>query len=77
MVWLFRGLVRIPDVAFTSWERLPGRRVPPEPIPELAPDLAVEVLSQSNTEAEMTRKRGEYFAAGVRLVWLVDPDALG
>jgi Uma2 family endonuclease len=33
------------------------------------------VLSESNTEAEMTRKRQEYFSAGVRLVWMVDPDA--
>jgi hypothetical protein len=41
----------------------------------LVPDLAVEVLSPSNTEAEMARKRQEYFAAGVRLVWMVDPDA--
>ena len=47
--------------------------MPSEPIPDLAPDLAVEVLSESNTEAEMTRKRQDYFTAGVRLVWLVDP----
>lgn len=70
---LFAGLVRIPDVAFISWDRLPGRRLPKEPIPSLAPDLAVEVLSVSNTLAEMTRKRREYFAAGVRLIWEVDP----
>lgn len=73
MMRLFPGLVRIPDVAFASWERFPDRRVPAVPIPSLAPDLVVEVLSVSNTEAEMDRKRGEYFSAGVRLVWLVDP----
>jgi Uma2 family endonuclease len=72
-VRLFAGLVRIPDVAFTSWDRLPGRRVPDAPLPHLAPDLAVEVLSRSNTAAEMARKRRDYFAAGVRLVWLADP----
>jgi Uma2 family endonuclease len=72
MVRLASGLVRIPDVAFVSWERLPGRRIPSEPIPHLAPDLAVEVLSPSNTPGEMARKRQEYFAAGVRLVWMVD-----
>jgi Uma2 family endonuclease len=70
---LFPGLVRMPDVAFTSWDRLPNRKRPKEPIPELAPDLAVEVLSKSNTKAEMKRKLGEYFEAGVRLVWMVDP----
>jgi Uma2 family endonuclease len=73
MMRLSSGLVRIPDVAFVSWDRLPGRRVPSAPIPHLAPDLAVEVLSQSNTEKEMDRKLREYFAAGVILVWFVDP----
>ena len=73
MMRLASGLVRIPDVAFISWERLRGQRVPTEPIPDLVPDLAVEVLSERNTEGEMTRKRHEYFDAGVRLVWVVDP----
>lgn len=73
MMRLMAGLVRIPDVAFISWDRLSNRRVPTEPIPELAPDLAVEVLSVGNTPGEMARKRQEYFAAGVQLVWQVDP----
>jgi Uma2 family endonuclease len=67
-------LVRIPDVAFFLWERFPNRQVPSEPIPDLAPDLAVEVLSRSNTPAEMLRKRQDYFRAGCRLVWEVDPE---
>ncbi|MFO0925959.1 MAG: Uma2 family endonuclease [Gemmataceae bacterium] len=70
---LFEGVVRIPDLSFISWSRLPGRRIPTEPIPALAPDLAVEVLSEGNTRREMERKVGEYFRAGARLVWLVDP----
>lgn len=74
-VRLFPGLVRIPDVAFVSWERLPDRRIPAEAIPSLAPELAVEVLSLLNTRAEMARKRRDYFTAGVRLVWEVDPRA--
>jgi len=73
MVRLFPGLVRIPDVAFVSWDRLPGGRVPDDPIPDLAPDLAVEVLSRTNTPGEMRRKRREYFDAGVTLVWIIDP----
>ena len=72
---LMPGLVRIPDVAFVSWDRLPSHELPPEPIPDLAPDLAVEVLSAGNTTREMDRKVGEYFRAGVRLVWLIDPTA--
>ena len=75
MMRLFPGLVRIPDVAFASWDRFPGRKVPTVPIPDLVPDLAVEVLSAGNTEAEMAKKLLEYFTAGVRLVWLVDPEA--
>ena len=67
------GLVRIPDLSFISWDRLPGRESPREPIPDLAPDLAVEVLSEGNTKAEMARKVREYFEAGVILVWLIDP----
>jgi Uma2 family endonuclease len=66
-------LVRIPDVAFTSWDRLPGRRMPVKPVPLLVPNLAVEVLSRSNTPGEMAVKRREYFTAGVQLVWEIDP----
>lgn len=72
MLKLGAGLVRIPDVSFVSWDKLPGGRVPATPIPSLGPDLAVEVLSESNTPREMQRKVKEYFAAGARLVWLVD-----
>jgi Uma2 family endonuclease len=70
---LLRGLVRIPDVSFFCWDKLPGRVLPSKPIPDLFPDLAVEVLSESNTAEEMERKLGEYFLAGVRLVWMIDP----
>jgi Uma2 family endonuclease len=74
MMRFFAGLVRIPDVAYIAWARVPGGRVPTAPIPQLAPDLAVEVLSPSDTIREMERKRREYFDSGVRLVWIVDPD---
>ena len=62
-------LVRIPDVSFISWDRLPGGEFPDEPVPLLVPDLAVEVISQSNTRKEMDDKLQEYFEKGVRLVW--------
>lgn len=70
------GLVRIPDVTFLSWSHFPNRLLPAEQMPDLTPDLAVEVLSPSNTRAEMARKRREYFAGGCQLVWEVDPAAL-
>jgi Uma2 family endonuclease len=73
MMRITPGLVRIPDLSFIAWDRLPGRETPQNPIPDLAPDLAVEVLSEGNTKAEMARKVREYFEAGVILVWLIDP----
>ena len=73
MMRIAPGLVRIPDLSFIDWDRLPGRVAPSDPIPGLAPDLAVEVLSEGNTKPEMARKVREYFDAGTRLVWLIDP----
>jgi Uma2 family endonuclease len=73
MMRLMAGLVRIPDVAFISWDCLPNRRVPTEPLPAVAPNLDVEVLSTGNTSREMARKRQEYFAAGVQGVWEGNP----
>jgi len=71
---LMPGLVRVPDLSFVSWHQVPVRGViPSEPILGLVPDLAVEVLSLGNTKGEMKRKLREYFLAGVRLVWHVDP----
>jgi Uma2 family endonuclease len=70
---IIADLVRIPDVAFISWDRLPGRRMPKEPVPLVAPNLAAEVLSKGNTPKEMSIKRVEYFNAGVELVWEIDP----
>jgi len=75
MMELSPGLVLIPDVAFISKGRLPGGKVPKAAVPRVVPDLAVEVLSASNTAKEMARKRREYFEAGVILVWEVDPQA--
>jgi Uma2 family endonuclease len=65
--------IRIPDVSFLSWRRLPEGKLPRMPIASLVPDLAVEVLSQSNTDKEMRRKLKEYFQAGVAVVWYIDP----
>jgi Uma2 family endonuclease len=68
------GQVRMPDVAFYSWDHFPNRILPPGAILKMVPDLAIEVLSPSNTKAEMARKRKEYFFGGCKLVWEVDPE---
>lgn len=73
MLRLSPGLVRIPDLSFISRARLAQHRRARAPILALAPDLAIEVLSEGNTTGEMARKVREYFASGCRLVWLVDP----
>lgn len=73
MMKILPGRIRIPDVAYIARARLPGGRPPPGPVPAVYPDLAVEVLSESNTIAEMILKRAEYFSSGTRLVWIVDP----
>jgi Uma2 family endonuclease len=66
---------RAPDVSFIAWASLPGGKPPPrsDKVPAAVPDLAIEVLSASNTPGEMARKRDEYFRAGVKLVWEIDP----
>ncbi|HWC06290.1 MAG TPA: Uma2 family endonuclease [Gemmatimonadota bacterium] len=64
--------VRAPDVAFVSRDRLP----PPEEsigFGRLAPDLAIEIVSPSNTATEILGKVEDYLEAGTRLVWVVEP----
>jgi Uma2 family endonuclease len=67
------GNVRMPDVLFIArarWRALSDREAA---ITGLSPDLAVEILSKTNTRQEMARKRREYFAGGTRLVWEINP----
>ncbi|WP_254506557.1 Uma2 family endonuclease [Anatilimnocola floriformis] len=71
MLRVLPAQIRIPDVCFISWDRLPGRKIPKAQVPRLAPDLAIEVLSPGNTKKEMERKRTDYFAAGVLECWEV------
>jgi Uma2 family endonuclease len=75
MMKIVPGQIRYPDVSFISWGRLRGHDLRKEKVPRLAPDLAVEVLSESNTKAEMDAKVREYFAGGVSLVWIIDPES--
>jgi Uma2 family endonuclease len=74
----FRGFpghrisVRKPDVAFVRQERLSAHLSKKDLA--IAPDLAAEVLSPSDPAVDVNRKVEQYLAAGVRLVWVVDPD---
>lgn len=64
--------VRGPDVAFIARENLPPGGFP-RAFWTVPPDLAVEVVSPSNTRAEIREKVLEYLSAGTRLVWVVEP----
>jgi Uma2 family endonuclease len=64
--------VRAPDAAFVAMHRLPGGE-PPIGFVDLAPDLAVEVLSPSDRPGEVAEKVADWLRAGTRLVWVIDP----
>ena len=67
-----RHTVLGPDVAFLSHERDPdpmGVRYVP-----IMPDLAVEILSPSDTNSKLRAKAEIYLRKGARLVWIVRPD---
>ena len=66
-------LILQPDVALTARSRCPGGKLPRDRVATIIPNLAVEVLSQSNRVGEMNRKLAAYFAGGVELVWVIDP----
>lgn len=64
-----------PDVAFVSADRWPADRPMPEECDwQLAPDLAVEVISPNDAADNLAAKIVEYFAHGVRQVWLIYPN---
>ena len=73
MVRFFPGLVRVPDVSFFARGKLSRSKHGSTPIAPVAADLVVEVVSKSNTKPEIARKLREYFAAGSRLAWVVEP----
>ncbi len=69
-----KDLQRRPDVAFIAHARWPyNRRVPNVAVWDMVPDLAIEVVSPSNTAFEVQRKIHEYFDAGVSQVWIIYP----
>ena len=63
--------VRAPDVAFVAWERIPSISTG---FAELAPDLAVEVLSPGDRPGDVLAKVADWLTAGTALVWVIDPD---
>jgi Uma2 family endonuclease len=67
------GNKRGPDLSFIAAER--AAALPRDTVfPQLAPDLAVEVMSPSDSPPRVLAKVAEYLACGVRLVWVIDPE---
>jgi Uma2 family endonuclease len=63
--------VRAADVAFIARDRLPDP--PPSGYAELAPDLAIEVLSPNDRPGETLAKVADWLVSGSLRVWVVDP----
>ncbi|HEX6052501.1 MAG TPA: Uma2 family endonuclease [Gemmatimonadaceae bacterium] len=64
--------VRAPDLAFVDRTRV--ALIPRRGYAAMAPDLAAEILSPDDRPGEVLAKVGEWLEAGVRLVWVIDPD---
>ncbi len=64
--------VRVPDVSFVAWERVPETGIP-EGSWLIPPDLAVEVVSPNDHANDMYDKAREYVESGVRIVWVLWP----
>lgn len=65
--------VRKPDVSFIRFGRLPGKELPAGHA-RIAPDFAAEVVCPNDLASDLDRKIKEYLGAGVRLVWVINPD---
>jgi Uma2 family endonuclease len=73
ILWRNPDHVLAPDVLFISNASLP-LHLSPEGYLETIPDLAVEVRSKSDTDQEIADKFKDYLKAGVRVVWVPDPE---
>ncbi|MFH0822899.1 MAG: Uma2 family endonuclease [Pseudomonadota bacterium] len=71
--WMRNGNLRCPDVSFISMERSGELGQDIDGFLKGAPDLAVEILSPSNTVKALKEKAVEYFDSGSKLVWIVNP----
>jgi Uma2 family endonuclease len=65
--------VRVPDASFVRADRLPSEGVG-RGLLKFAPDIAIEVLSPSETESELQEKLDDYQVSGTSLVWVVNPE---
>ena len=70
---LANSAVKSPDAAFVAKDRLPqGWDQGEDRFLDLAPDLAIEIRSKTDTLSQLQAKMQEYIANGVKLGWLID-----
>ncbi len=69
---LSEDITYVPDVAFVSKAR--QAEPPRKTLNPIAPDLAVEVISPTNSASEIQRKVLDYLAAGTLIVWIAYPE---
>jgi len=74
--WMHNRNCRAPDVSFITKERLRalGFKSTDRSFIPGAPDLAVEILSPSNTRAEIDERLRDFFASGTQIAWIINPD---
>jgi Uma2 family endonuclease len=75
--WMRNRNCRAPDISFIPKARLRGLGFTPSTRQFLpgAPDLVVEILSASNTRAEIDERLRDFFASGAQIAWIINPDA--
>ncbi len=74
--WMNNRNCRAPDISFIPKARLEALAFGPSTkrfFPE-APDLAVEILSPSNTRADLDGRLHDFFASGTQIAWIIDPE---
>jgi len=74
--WMFNRNCRAPDISFVTKERMLNLGFKPSSRKFFpgAPDLAVEILSASNTRADIDARLKDFFSSGARIAWIINPD---
>lgn len=72
--WMENLNCRAPDISFVRKERLRGLKRREARFFQGAPDLAVEILSPSNTRRDVDERLADFFSSGAKLAWIIDPD---
>ncbi len=72
--WMQNRNCRAPDISFIAKARLRGLKRAPAAFFEGAPDLAIEVLSPSNTSVEISERLADFFTSGTQVAWIIHTD---